>query len=494
VLEEKAIRGVSWAVLEYGSTKVVTVVSTFVLARLLVPSDFGLVAAAWLVVGMLMLFGDFGLGSVMALRQDLGSRALGTVFSLMLATSVAVAALIVAAAPLGAEVLEEPRLTGIVDVLAVSVLLGSVSWFYESILLREIEMRRRFAGLAVRSLVFAGCSITLAALGAGVWSLVVGQVAAAAASSATFAWLAPYRVRPAFDRAVARDVFHTGWGFIAQGAAAFLRRSADTFAIARVLGSNALGLYSMAFRLGELPFEAVGMPVTRVTFPGFARMRARGEDVKNSFLSVLRLVALVACPLCVLLSAAAEPFVLALLGDKWLPMVGALTALGIWGAVLQVEGTIGWMFNSVGEVALNGIVAGVMLVPLIPGTLLAAHYGGITEVAWVMTASMVLTWLVLAVLADRRVAISLREQWRALRPVLIACPVTWAAARGVTEATSDAVPALISLIAATAAGSAAYLAVVALVEPGLPAQAVGTASASARTRFPALRCAIPVRR
>lgn len=471
MLEEKAIRGVPWTVLAYASTKLIGFFTMIALARLLRPSDFGLLAAATLVIATITWMGDFGLGSVLALRTDLDRAAMGTVLTLMLAFGAAIALLIAALAPLAALALNEHRVTLLIVALSVTVFLGALSWFYESLLLRELEFRSRFACLTLQGAVYALSTIPLAVAGAGVWSLVVGQVLAGAAFTALLLRVAPYRVRPGFDRDIARSVLGTGRGFVVQGGAAFLRRNIDYLSIARLLGSAPLGFYSMAFRLSETPFDAIAMPVTRVTFPGFARMRARQEDVRGLFLSVMRLVALVGCPVCVILSASARPFVQTVLGHKWLAMIPALAVLGIWGAVLQVEATIGWFLNSVGEVRVNGRIAWAVLVPLVPAAILAADFGSITTVSWVMTVSLVVTCIATVGAAARRAGLRVRDQWLALKPVLIASPVAWAAARAVESVSAGGISAPLSLLLSATAGLLAYLAVATLVEPGLLRQA-----------------------
>jgi O-antigen/teichoic acid export membrane protein len=200
-------------------------------------------------------------------------------------------------------------------------------------------------------------------------------------------------------------------------------------------------------------------------------MRARQEDVRGLFLSVMRLVALVGCPVCVILSASATPFVQTVLGHKWLAMIPALAVLGIWGAVLQVEATIGWFLNSVGEVRVNGRIAWAVLVPLVPAAILAADFGSITTVSWVMTVSLVVTCIATVGAAARRAGLRVRDQWLALKPVLIASPVAWAAARAVESVSAGGISAPLSLLLSATAGLLAYLAVATLVEPGLLRQA-----------------------
>ncbi|HXV56724.1 MAG TPA: oligosaccharide flippase family protein, partial [Gaiellaceae bacterium] len=236
------------------------------------------------------------------------------------------------------------------------------------------------------------------------------------------------------------------------------------------LGAARLGFYSMAVRLAELPNWFVAESVAKVTFPGFARMRHRGEAVGPAFLTALRLVAFVTCPLGILLSGAAEPIALVVFGERWSGMIGPLGVLGIWAAVKPVRSTIAWLLNSVGHQAVIGQLALVFLVLLVPSVYAAATLGGLTEVAWVVLAESVLATVVLALLAQRRVGVAAAGQWRAVAPVALACAPAWGACRLAAEAAGGTV-GVVALGAPLAAGLAAYLLVVVVLEPGLPGYA-----------------------
>lgn len=470
-MERKAVRGVPWTLFSYAGNKVITVTTTLVLARLLVPADFGVAALALLVVGVLNLIGDLGLAATFVLRQDLNERAKGTLLTMMLAMGATMAVVGAAISPLMGSLLDEPRLTNVLAVMSLSALLVAPTWFYEALLQRELEFRRRFAGMTAQSLTNAATALTLAALGAGVWSIVVGQLAATVAYGGVLLALAPYRVRPTFDRAAARDLFSTSSGFLVQTGASFTRENLDYAIVGRVLGSSSLGIYSVAYRLCDLTYWAVADPVAKVTFPAFARARERGEDISASFLAVLRLVALVVVPAGVFVSAAADPFTRTLFDEKWLPMIAPLTALGLWAAVRPVEATIGWLLNSVGAARSVGKVAALMLVPLAVGIVVAAHLGDLTTVAWVILADRMVALPTAALLARRHADVPLRAIWNALWPVAVAAAPAWFATHTAADAIGHLHP-LVALIGASLSGAGAFLAVLSIVAPGILPDAV----------------------
>jgi PST family polysaccharide transporter len=474
-VEEKAIRGIPWTFLTLAGSRVVQIGAMVVLARLLVPSDFGLVALALTISIFLGLVASLGLGGVFVVEQGLGEREKGTYLTLFLVMGAGFAVVMAATAPAFALLFDEPRLDDVVLAMSVMVFFsGGLNWFYEALLQRELEFRSRFVAQIVQAVTYSGVGILLAALGAGVWSLVTGQIVGAAVYAVALLTLAPYRVRPAFDSAAAARGVREGRGFLVQTVTGFAAQSVDILVVGRVLGAARVGFYSLAVRLSELPNWMIAESVANVTFPGFARMRYRGEDVTPAFLSTLKLVAFVTCPLGIVLSGAAEPVVLVVFGERWAPMIGPLAVLGVWGAVKPVRNTIAWLLNSVGHQAVLGRISLVALVLLIPAVYAAARAGGITDVAWVMLAETVLTTLALAWLARTRAGVALGRQWSALAVVALACPAAWGASRLVADAAEDLVGAL-ALGLPLAAGLAAYLAVVTLLDRRLPGHALGQA-------------------
>jgi PST family polysaccharide transporter len=474
-MDEKAVRGVPWTMLSYAANRAATVGVTIVLARLLEPSDFGLFALATLAVSLLSIFSGLGLGAALVLRQDLGERQKGTMLTLLVGAGVVFAVILAALAPLISDVFAEPRLTELLWAIAGVLALSGMVWFYESLLQREMEFKRRFITQFGKTVLYALTALGFALAGAGVWSLIAAYVVSYVANIALLLWLSPYRVPFRWDPAFAREIFSTGGGFMLQDGASFLQQNIDYITIGRVLPASQLGFYSMAYRQSELPYYAVADPITRVTFPGFAKMRHEGQDVVPAFLRVVRLVTLAVLPLGVVLSAGAEPFTEALFGSQWTPMIAPLTVLGIWAVARPLEVTLAWFMNSIGHAAFVGRMSLALLPPLAVALFFAADRSGITAVAAVMLAHMVLGVVILMVMIRRRMGTSLRAQAGAVVPLLLAAAVSWGATRLVADALDGTAPFL-ALVACTAVAFAVYLAGVRIAAPG----AIGDAVLQAR--------------
>lgn len=462
-MEDKALRSIPWVFLSYVAKKVTTLGTTVALARLLVPSDFGIVAAATVSIGSLTVLSDLGVGGVFVVRDHVTIREKRTVLGVMLVMSATSSVGIAVAAPLVASFFGDDRIVTPLRVLLISEVLGGFTWFYENVLTRELEFRRRFACDMAQALVLSSTSVALAILGFGYWAVVFGLIAGWATYTLALIVSAPYRVRPALDLQIARDLVRNGRGFIVKGTVAFLQTNVDYLSVGRVLGSRQLGFYSMSYRVAEQGYWAVSDVIGRVAFPAFARMRHRGEEVTAAFLRVMRLVALVSCPLGIVLSAAARPLTETIFGDRWLAIVAPLSVLGLWAAVRPVQYTMSWYLASQDRAGLEATGSLSLFLVQAPLLFLAARTGGIVAVAWVMLAHSVASVVVFGLVLRRWMDMSLRGQWSAIRAALVAGAACWAGTRAVAgiHALGDAGAATGSVFV----GLVIYGMAVALMEP-----------------------------
>jgi PST family polysaccharide transporter len=475
-MQDKALRGVPWTLLSYAGGKVVSILTTLVLARLIAPADFGVLALATLATNFLNWIADMGFSGTVVLRQDLDRRDLGTLLTLMGITGLLAGLIAVALAPLAADVFSTPQLTGVLAAIAALLPLGSIAGFWEALMQRELAFRKRFAAMITQSVVIAAVSIPLAAAGGGVWSLVFGQLAGMAVLGVMLFALAPFHVKPAFDRKLARSAFRTGRAFLGQGMAMYVRQNVDTVTVGLAFGDRRLGYYSMANRFGDLIYWTIAHPVGKVTFPAFARSSYEGDDVRPAFLRVLGLVALVSCPIGIIMSGAAEPFTRAVFGDKWLPMVGPLAVMGLWAAVRQMDQTIGWLLNSIDRPGALAWLSVFILIPLILGCWLAASIGGLTAVALVPLGDTILSGAISSVLLRRYLQLSLRRQWAAVAPAVMASVPTWIVTWGVGQLIDPAAHPVVALVGSVAAGCLTYAGVVWVVDRTLLRQTVAQVS------------------
>ncbi len=442
------------------------------LARLLAPSDFGLIAlanSATLVLGYLR---DLGLSATLISRHDLSRRAQGTILTLTIGMSALLGLIGFALAPAIASLFREDDLTDVVRALALTVSLGGFQAFGEAQLQKHLLFRERFVVMFGQAMVYAGVSISLAAAtDLGVWSLVIGRVAMSVSGTLlVFVYAARLWVRPAWNAGDARDVLRTSRGFLAQVLLYFVQQNSDYIVIGRLLSAGDVGYYYTAYRLAEIPFSAISDPVSRVTFAAFSEMRAKGEDIRGAYLSVLQLVAVVSVPLGVVLSSAADPFVHAVLGQKWAPMVGTLSILGLWASLYPLQNTASWLLNSSGAPGTLAKINATLYVPFLGALVAAAAGPGIEGVAWVIVGFTTASLTAVCIACRSRVDVQIRDQVRAVGPAALACVPAWAVGYA-TARLLDGDP-WIGLLAASATCLGAYVAVLAAIDVELVKRSV----------------------
>lgn len=455
--------GAGWGLLGFAITRGITFIATLVLARLLDPADFGLAAVAMLIVTTLSTVGGLGLGGAIVLAER--DRALlGSTLAVLMLAGAGGAAAVALAAGLVSELFDLPRLQGVLAALSLMLMIGAVTTFYDAVLQRELRFRSRFFTQLVQGITYTAVSIAAAAAGAGVWSLVAGQLVSAGALGLSLFILAPYHVMPRLRLRDARRAVAYGRGFLAQTVLVVLQRNVDVAAAAYVLGARAAGHYSMAYGVANIPYAAFTQPVATAAFPVFAQAHRRGQPTSELCLELLEIVAFIAWPAGILLSATADPFVGAILGSKWHPTGGPLAVLGLWSAVVQIEAALGWFMNSTGAAGINAAVCGAATALLLPAVILGAEAGGIVGIAWAMLAGAVVTafWLMLCV--RRRAELPVRRQLAVLDGIAVASAAAWISARLVLEAVSG-MPDSAALLLASAIGLTSYFVVLQLIRP-----------------------------
>ena len=467
-VETRALRGIPWTLLGYAASRGLSLIGTLVIARLLAPDEIGVVSTALVIITVLNLLSDNGLGLTIVTEDDFDDRLAGTILVAMVALGVALGAIVVAAAGPLAQVFDAPRLADILPILAVTVVFTTVSWFCLNVLQRALLFRARFIGQFAMSGGYVGVAVPAALAGAGVWSLVAGQLAGTLLSAVVLWSLLPYRVRPSFDRASARRAYDGSRAFLSQALTAFASGNSHYLAVSSLLGSSAMGLYTMSYRLTELPVQGIATPIAHATFPAFAQLKSESERRRASLLTSLRFTAFAALPPLCGLGALAPAFVEAILGSRWTGMVPVVPVLSTWAGLAVIAAVLAWFANAIGGAGWIARINIARLVVTVPALFLAAGFGSLVTVALVLLADSAVDVAVLARYAHRRLDVPWSGIWSALRSVLAAAAGLTLAALGTRLGLEAAgAGALVQLTAGTLAGTIAYLVLVRVLEPDL---------------------------
>ncbi len=349
-LDRVILRGSAWVALSWGGRNVLSMLGALALARLLVPRDFGIIAVAATITTVLDYIQESGVGAALVhRRQDIRTAAASAlVWSSCMGVVLATACCV--SAPWLARAFGVPAATNVIRAMSFLLVIRGVSIGPGSLLDREMNFRTRTFGELSAGFAQLGISLGLAFAGYGVWSLVIGQLVATVVQSSILWVLAPWRPDPRDARvSVLREMLRYG-RFVSLGnVLGLVNRTLDNLVVGRVLGAAALGVYSMAYRLGDFPTGVVGYAVGRVMFPAYSRLQDDLAAFRNAFVQNLERVALLALPTSVALFVYAEPLVSVLLGPKWLATVTPLRILAIYTVLRSFVSPTGAVFQGAGK-------------------------------------------------------------------------------------------------------------------------------------------------
>ena len=330
-LRQQVVSGIGWKIATQVVVQTTRTAVGVVLARLLVPRDYGLAAMALMFVGVTSIFTDLSLGAALVARRVITERDRSTAFWTTVAAGAACAGGGVAAAPLVGRLFSTPAVVPLFAVTSILFLITSISATQIALLTREMQFRslqlREMAGAAVGGAV----GIALALGGLGAWAL-VAQVLAAEALSLVLVWrFSPWRPRAIYSAQSLRELGSFAGKTSGARLLGYVNLNADNFLIARFLGAVPLGVYAVAYNVMFAPLARLAAPIQQVLFPAFARIATDPPRVGAAWLRGNRIVAAISVPAFVGLAVVAPDFVSAVLGDRWHKAIPVLQLLCIAG-------------------------------------------------------------------------------------------------------------------------------------------------------------------
>lgn len=292
--------------------------STFLVIRILSPSDYGLYAMTSVVLVLLTLLNGYGFANAAIQQRDGGQQQLRQLFGLLLVINGGLAIAQVLAAPLVAAYYRQPMVASLLRVQAVIYLATPFLALGYTVLSREMDFRRQ-AQINVGSALFGAVTALVCALaGCGVWTLVFAPIASFLSRGLGMALIARALVWPSFDfRGVGKLASYGGAVMIGQ-IFWFAQSQADIVIAGRSFDPHQLGLYTTALFLSQIFVNKVVPPLNEVAFSAYAQIQDDDAAFSAGFLKSVRVVMTIAMPFCLGLAAVAGPAVHVALGEKWL--------------------------------------------------------------------------------------------------------------------------------------------------------------------------------
>jgi O-antigen/teichoic acid export membrane protein len=450
------VSGVKWVSVSTFGRRILALLANIVLARLLAPADFGLVAMAAVVLGFIEIFKDLGTGSAIIRQKDISEQLVSSIFWFNIGFGALATVAAIALAPLIADFYHEPRVTAVLQAMSISFLLSAMAIVQSSLLARQME----FAKVAKIELAAATISyvvgIGAALLGHGVWSLVY-QVLINSVLTLVLIWLASsWRPSLSFSWQAVKSVMHYSLNLTAYNIFYYFASNVDNLLIGRFLGSQELGYYDLAYRLMSFPLQAISAVFGRVMTPFYAQAQDNLVRFREAFLHVAVAIAFITFPLMLGLFATREHFVLSVFGPSWSPVILLLALFAPLGAIRSVLTTTGSIYQAMGAASLQlhwGIASNLIVIAALA---LGVHWGSVGVAAAFSISSILLLYHNFKI-PLRLIGLPLRELVRALQPTLYCSILMYAMIFAVDAVLPRALPQAALLAFTVATGVASYL-------------------------------------
>ncbi len=336
-LKQKAIQGAMWSAVQNWGAQIGSLIVFFVLARLLPPDAFGLIAIAALIIAFLQIFIQRGFSEALIQRLTLEPAHLDTAFWMNSAIAIFLMILTWATAPALATAFHQPSLARILPVLSLVLLFSALSQVQQAILERQLAFKaiaiRQLAATCISGIVGVG----LAVLGYGIWSLVAQQVVQELVSMIVLWRVSSWRPQFLVSRSHSVELFKFGIHLLGFNFLNFWNSRADDLLIGYFLGAEALGYYSMAYRILGMLQQLLVQTSKQVALPTFSRLQHDLEQFRRAFYKATQLTSAIAFPIFLSITVLAPELIVLLLGQQWLPAIPVLQVLSLAGLFQSIS-------------------------------------------------------------------------------------------------------------------------------------------------------------
>jgi O-antigen/teichoic acid export membrane protein len=392
---------------------------TVLLARLVTPAEFGIVAMILVFSALGNVLIDSGLSTALIQRQDADHRDESTVFYFNVSTSMLAAFALAIAAPWIASFFEQPALVGITRLMATGLVIGAFGSIHSTLLIKALDFRPLLFITLWSWLLSGALAVVMALRGYGAWSL-AWQVVAQASISTVLLWTW-HRWRPlaVFNLTALRKLFAFGGRVLAANVIdTFYTRLYSVF-IGKLFSASDLGFYTRAQSTQQLPTNLLANMLNRVALPAFARISANPSALRQALAKASRLLMFINLPLMAGMAVTAQPLVIVLFGVRWLPVVPLLQVLCVVGALwpLQILNVSALLAQGHSRLLLRleVIKKGFGMLALI-----VASPHGLLAIAWSQVVTACFAYLVNCFYSDRLLGFGAWAQLRAIAGTIAA--------------------------------------------------------------------------
>lgn len=373
-LSHRARHAFKWSILGEAATKIIGPLSFLILARLLVPEDFGVVAAATVVISFSQVFSDAGLAKALIQRRDRTEESANVVFWLNLLIGAFLTILLIIFAPYIGIFFKDPRISPVVRVLSLQIIFVAFSSVQTALLQKDFKFKRLFWIRAATTFVPAFLAIPLALSGMGYWALVasslIGQVLLSAILWLQSSWRPQFR----FDRQLTKQLLTFGKWAMFSGVLGWFYGWMDAIVVGHYLGAHDMGLYRTGNIFVTTMLGLLFAPLLPVLYSLFSAQQDVNK-VAGTLLIVVRSITLISIPVAALMVVFHQEIETLLFSQQWEGIGIAIALLAATHGIAWVVGANGEAYRAIGKPHLETLAMALSLLVYLCGYLISVEYG-----------------------------------------------------------------------------------------------------------------------
>lgn len=371
----KATRSVKWSALMEVVSRTASPIILVVLARLLTPDDFGVVATAMIAISFARMFWDAGLSKALIQTDEAQEDVANVVFWSNLFLGLVLYAVLFVSAPYIAAFFNSPRCSSVLRVLGLQIVIASLSTVQQALFVRKFDFRRLFLVKLATAFLPGFFSIPLAYFGYGVWALVAGALTGQTFNLILLWVSSNWRPSPQYEFSLAKKLFSFGVWIIAESFGAWLITWGDALMVGKFFGLHDLGVYRTGWNMVTIIFGFTLNPFLPVLYPAFSRMQNDRDALSTTFHKTNRVIAAMAVPIGVGLLLTGPELASILCGDKWQGLGLVLAILGIMFGLSWLVGVNPELYRAMGRPDVNSKLMFFQLLYYLPVYWFAAQSG-----------------------------------------------------------------------------------------------------------------------
>ncbi|KKP32395.1 MAG: hypothetical protein A2312_04700 [Candidatus Staskawiczbacteria bacterium RIFOXYB2_FULL_32_9] len=374
-IKNKAIKSLKWSFLNEFIASLFPPIVTLILARLLIPSDFGIIAIATIFISLAKLFQDFGLAKALIQRDKDVKESANVVFWGNFILSFLIFLTLFFIAPIIADIFREARVIFVLRVLSLQIIFVSLSSVQIALFQREFYFKKIFFNRLISSFVPGFVSIPLAFLNFGVWAIVLGSLAGSFIQMVFFWFTSSWRPNMSFDKILARQLFGFGGWILLETFFAWLIVQGESMAVGYFLDIKELGIYQMGATFVLLVFGTVFNSIIPILYSTFSRLQKYDKELREYFLKITKLVSALSLPMGMGLTIISVPFSAIVFNEKWSGIAQVILILSLVQSVSWLICANSGVMRAIGRPDINSKLLGFFVVISVPIYIVSAPFG-----------------------------------------------------------------------------------------------------------------------